>query len=56
MEEEMESMRWNQVWKLINLLKEPKAIRNKWVLKINCKADGTIDKYKARLVTKGYTQ
>ena len=56
MEEEMESMRSNQVWELVDLPKGRKAIGNKWVLKIKRKADGTIDKYKARLVVKGYTQ
>ena len=56
MEEEMESMRSNQVWELVDLPKGRKAIRNKWVLKIKCKVDGTIDKYKARIVAKGYTQ
>ena len=56
MEEEMESMRSNQVWELVDLPKGRKAIGNKWVLKIKRKADGTIDKYKARLVAKGYTQ
>ena len=56
MEEEMESMRSNQVWELVDLPKGCKAIGNKWVLKIKHKADGTIDKYKARLVAKGYTQ
>ena len=33
-----------------------KTIGNKWVLKIKHKADGSIDKYKACLVAKGYTQ
>ena len=28
----------------------------KWVFEIKHKADGTIEKYKAQLVTKGYTQ
>ena len=56
MEEEMASMRSNQVWELVDLPKGRKAIGNKWVLKMKRKADGTIDKYKARLVAKGYTQ
>ena len=51
----MKFMRLNQVWKLINLLKGHKAIENKWVLKIKHKADGTIEKYKAKLVVKSYT-
>ena len=33
-----------------------KTIRNKWVLNIKHKADGTIDIYKAHLIAKGYTQ
>ena len=56
MEKEMESMRSNQVWELVDLPKGRKAIGNKWVLKIKRNANGTIDKYKARLVAKGYTQ
>jgi hypothetical protein len=31
-------------------------IVNPWVFKKKLRPDGTIDKYKARLVTKGYTQ
>ena len=32
-EEEMESIRLNHVWKLVDLLKGRKAIGNKWFLK-----------------------
>ena len=56
MEKEMESMRTNQVWELVDLPKGRKAFRNKWVLKIKRKADDTIERYKACLVVKGYTQ
>uniref|UniRef100_A0A2N9FG52 Integrase catalytic domain-containing protein n=1 Tax=Fagus sylvatica TaxID=28930 RepID=A0A2N9FG52_FAGSY len=56
MKDEMESMRTNQVWELVDLPPGRKSIGNKWVLKIKRKADGSIDKYKARLVAKGYTQ
>ena len=34
MEEELESMKLNQVWELVDLPKGRKAIGNKWVLKI----------------------
>uniref|UniRef100_A0A2N9H4Y7 CCHC-type domain-containing protein n=1 Tax=Fagus sylvatica TaxID=28930 RepID=A0A2N9H4Y7_FAGSY len=56
MKDEMESMRTNQVWELVDLPSRRKSIGNKWVLKIKRKADDSIDKYKARLVAKGYTQ
>ena len=55
MDDEMESMKTNQVWDLVDLLPSQKAIGNKWVLKIKHKADGLIERYKARLVAKGYT-
>ena len=44
--EEMESMRINQVWELVDLSPGRKSIGNKWVLKIKRKANGSIDKYK----------
>ena len=47
MNDEMESIRTNQVWDLVNLLSGRKAIGNKWVLKIKRKADGSIERYKA---------
>ena len=56
MEEEMNSMKSNQVLDLVDLPPSRKTIGNKWVLNIKRKADRTIDKYKARLVAKGYTQ
>ena len=56
MRDEMDSMAKNQVWELVDLPPGRKTIGNKWVFKIKRKADGLIDKYKACLVAKGYTQ
>ena len=56
MEEELESMKVNHVWELVDLPMGRRAIGNKWVLKIKHKADGSIERYKARLVAKGFTQ
>ncbi|CAL2238714.1 unnamed protein product [Prunus armeniaca] len=56
MQDEISSMDKNKVWELDDLSPGCKNIGNKWVLKIKCKADGSIDKYKACLVAKGYTQ
>ena len=44
------------MWELVDLSPGRKAIENKWVLKGKRKDDGSIDKYKARLVVKGFTQ
>ena len=56
MEEEIESMKTNQVWDLVDLPSGRRSIGNKWVLKIKRKADGSIERYKTRLVVKGYTE
>ena len=56
MNDKIESMRTNQVWDLVDLPSGQKDIGNKWVLKIKSKAAGPIERYKARLVAKWYTQ
>ena len=56
MEEEMEFMKINQVWELVDPPKGRKPIGNKWILKIKRKADDKIERPKAHLVAKGYTQ
>jgi len=56
MEEEMELMKTNQVWDLVDLPLGQRFIGNKLILKIKHKVDGLIERYKARLVAKSYTQ
>jgi hypothetical protein len=56
MQEKMSSMDKNNVWELVDLPPGRKTIGNKWVLKVKCKEDGLIDRYKARLLGKGYIQ
>ena len=56
MQEEMSSMDKNKVWALVDIPSGRTTIGNKWVFKVKCKADGSIDKYKAHLVVEGYTQ
>ena len=41
---------------MVDLPSGRRSIGNKWVLKIKRKADESIERYKARLVVKGYTQ
>ena len=56
MKEEIESMKTNQVWELVDPPKGHKPISHKWILKIKRKTDDTIKRYKACLIAKGYTQ
>lgn len=49
-------MKVNKVWILVDLPQGRKAIYNKWVSKLKRKADDSIERYKARLVVKRYTQ
>ena len=51
---EIDSILQNHTWELVDLPQGSKALGCKWIFKKKMKADGTIDKYKARLVIKGY--
>jgi hypothetical protein len=54
--EEMEALLKNETWTLVPLPKGKKTMGFKWVFSIKHKADGSINRYKASLVAKGYTQ
>ncbi len=56
MNEEMAALDVNATWELIVLRKDKKAIGCKWVYKLKHNADGSVSKYKARLIAKGYAQ
>ena len=53
---EIESILQNHTWKLVDLPLGCKPLGYKWIFKRKLKVDGFIDKYKARLVVKGYKQ
>lgn len=54
--EEMASIQQAGTWTLTPLPAGRQAIGCKWVLKVKRKADGTVDRYKMRLVAKGFSQ
>eukprot|EP00253_Pinus_taeda_P018986 PITA_18986 len=56
MVDEMASLHKNEAWDLAKLLAGRKPIGSKWVFKKKTNAEGKVDKYKDRLVAKGYSQ
>ena len=56
MKAEIDSLRRNDVWDLVELPKDRKAVGGKWVFKEKISADGSVERYKARLVAQGYSQ
>ncbi|CAI7857256.1 unnamed protein product [Closterium sp. NIES-53] len=56
MESELKSIEENGTWELVELLEGRKAIMSKCLFKINSDADGKFERYKSRLVAKGYQQ
>ncbi|XP_073817109.1 uncharacterized protein [Musca autumnalis] len=53
---EYESLIKNQTWTLVNRPKGKNVIGYKWVFVLKHKADGSVEKYKARLVAQGSSQ
>ncbi|KAH9803716.1 hypothetical protein KPL71_001892 [Citrus sinensis] len=56
MQEEIEALHKNKTWELIPLPHGRKAIGNKWVYKIKRDGNDQVERYRARLVVKGYAQ
>ena len=56
MNAEIATLERNHTWSLVPLPHGHKAIGCRWVYKIKYNYDGFVERYKARLVEKGYTQ
>jgi len=56
MDEELQALQANDTWTLSPLPSGKIPIGCWWVYKIKRKSDGSIERYKAQLVAKGYTQ
>ena len=53
---ELESIKKNETWTLTTLPPGRKPIGSKWVYRIKYNSEGGIERYKARIVAKGYSQ
>ena len=53
---ELDSIKKNNTWTLLDLPKGAKPIGCKWIFKKKYHPNGSIEKYKARLVPKGFTK
>ncbi|XXG71992.1 hypothetical protein AAC387_Pa07g1189 [Persea americana] len=56
MNEEYKSMQDNKVWELVPLPEGAKPIGCKWIFKTKRDSNGNVERYKARLIAKGFTQ
>jgi hypothetical protein len=56
MDEETEALDKNESWDLVEFPTRINPIGNKWVFIKNLNAEGKVEKYKDRLVEKGYSQ
>jgi hypothetical protein len=56
MTEEYQSIMKNYVWELVPRPKSKDVVSSKWIYKIKHVVDGSIEKYKARFVARGFSQ
>jgi hypothetical protein len=53
---EFDSLQTTNTWSLVQLPKGKNVVGCRWVFKVKRNADGSIDRYKARLVAQGFSQ
>ena len=53
---EYDSLMKNETWSLVELPKDRKVIGSKWVFKVKSDSEGHVERFKSRLVAKGYDQ
>ncbi|CAL2270154.1 unnamed protein product [Prunus armeniaca] len=52
----MRALQKNATWELMPLPHEKKTVGCRWIYTLKLKANGSIERYKAKLAAKGYTQ
>ena len=56
MKEEFDALSKNHTWDLVTLSPGKSVVGCKWIYKIKTRSYGSIERYKAHLVAKGFTQ
>ncbi|KAK2579961.1 hypothetical protein KPH14_007641 [Odynerus spinipes] len=56
LDDEMSSILQNETWDLVSLPAEKPVVSCRWIFKTKLHPDGTIKRYKARLVARGFSQ
>ena len=56
MNEDMKSLQKNKTWELVECPPGKKPVGCRWIYTVKYKVDGSIERFKTRLVAKGYTQ
>jgi hypothetical protein len=56
MQTELSALETTGIWEIVDLPDHIKPIGCRWIIKIKHNVDGSIERYKTRLVAKGYTQ
>ena len=56
MQEEIQALHDNGTWTLVPYQPSMNLVRSWWVYKIKRRANGSVEKYKAQLVARGFTQ
>ena len=53
---EIQSLEQNKTWRLVPLPPHKRALTSRWLMKVKHRADGSIERHKARLVVRGFQQ
>lgn len=53
---EMEALKENQTWEVVDLPNVKRPVECKWIFTIKYNSDDAIERHKARLMVKGYIQ